>query len=149
MKPLNWFAIFTFLQGLVIIGVGAWYQCDAIEYLQKTLISLGTLILISSILHLFCEFTLYVGNYTVKCVVNTLFLGITCLFVYLCLLTWPENDRLWDGGKDCDGVMFAFVYLYTVISVVEFCLMCICMSIYHMSHSILQRETIVEPNILL
>lgn len=146
-------AIFSLIQGAIVLFIAAMYSCDDIEHADSLLSAFGILVMTSAFMQIVCEIKIMTNWHAFVLIVNTLLLLSLIVFTWLCILIWPEyDDRLWDGGKDCDGTFFSFTFIYTTVSALQFVLLCLCYVCLEMMKT--RRDNIhvltdVEPNILL
>ena len=107
--------ILNILQGIACIILAALAECDAIANLAPVLLALGCCLVLSGT----CHVELASNANGILYFVNLVYTAIVVTIVWLAVLTWGESDRLWDGGKDCDGWLFSFVFIYTVVAIAE------------------------------
>ena len=118
---------FNLMQGAALVALALAAECAAIEHLVPVLLSLGCLLILSSACHLTFQFDVSTTNTAMGLLVNLLHLGILVCLVWLCVLTWGRTERLWDGGEDCDGWVFGFVFVYTIFAAVEVLCFLLCL----------------------
>lgn len=111
--------IFNILQGIACIVLASIVECDAIDNLIPVLFALGCCLVLSGLCQLYFHVELASLRSGVGLFVNIIYAATLTCIVWLAVLTWGESGRLWDGGKDCDGWLFSFVFLYTIVAAVE------------------------------
>lgn len=113
----------TFFHGAGFLALALLLDCDAVGSLKTLLLTIGGLLIASS----FTVFYLGVGyidsmsdsSTSAGVGFNVLHLAIGGAFIWLTILVWGERDRLWDGGENCDGFLFSFVFIYTLVMMIE------------------------------
>ena len=111
--------IFNILQGIGCIAIATLTECGAIDHLVPVLFALGCCLVLSGLCQLYFQVELASLSTAVGLLVNIVYAGTLACLVWLAVLTWGESDRLWDGGDDCDGLLFSFVFIYTIVAAVE------------------------------
>lgn len=111
--------VFNVLQGIACIAMALLADCDALDPLVPVLFALGCSLVLSGLCQLYFEVEVAALSTAVGLLVNLVYAGVIVCVVWLAALTWPESDRLWDGGDNCDGWVFGFVFVYTIVAAVE------------------------------
>ena len=118
--------IFNILQGVGCITLASLADCSSIHQLVPVLFTLGCFLVTSGLFQLYFHIELASPfDSTLGLFINLVHVGTLTSLIWLAVLTWGESGRLWDGGSDCDGWIFNFVFIYTIIAAVEIGCMCI------------------------
>lgn len=111
-------ALAAIIQGVILIVIANLYSCSEFQALENLLLGVGGLTILSALFSL--RFRITVGNWA-SAAFNVLQIAILVGIVWIATLTWPHTDRLWDGGANCDGFIYSFSFIFTVVAAFEFC----------------------------